>query len=223
MWPDNASLNAGHTVTHPCFKSLCSLEQAVIVEMHDEIAELSNGLFLPHAELTFVEMGERWVIIADYDRYLLSSHGKVVSLRYRKGSRQRLLRVLNPLILPQVALTNYQGIRQMGINRLVAQAFLPPAAEKRLTYLMPKDGKVLNVQVDNLQWIDPREVEDEIVMDYLRRRGEQHPASKLTTKEVVEIRALVAHGTSGQALADTYHVSQPNISLIVNGLSRRTL
>lgn len=223
MWPDTASLHAGQTVTHPCFVSRDFPEQAVIIEMRGEIAELSNGLFISQAELTFIETGEQWKVIDDYDSYLISSHGKVVSLFYRRQSRQRLLKVLSPLLHPQVAISNCTGIRQIGINRLVAKTFLPPPAEKRMTFIIPKDGNPLNVQVNNLQWVDQRETEDELVLDYLHRRGEQHIFSKLTTKEVLEVRALVAQGVAKQVVANSYQVSRPTISLIARGLSRRTL
>jgi hypothetical protein len=222
MWSGNYSLRAGHTVTHPCFVDLTLPEQAIIVEVRNEIAELSNGLRLSQAELIFIETGEQWVTIADYDRYLLSSHGKVISLLYQNTNRQRLLKVLHPSFYPQVSLSNRAGIRQVGISRLVAQAFLPPPSEKRLTHVIPKDGNPLNLRVDNLQWADLREMEDEFVMDYLRRRGEQHHLSKLTTKDVTEVRALVAQGATRKAVAEAYDVSRPTISLIVSGLARRT-
>jgi hypothetical protein len=215
-------LRAGHTITHPCFASLNLPEHAVIVEVRAGIAELTNSLCLSQTELTFVETGERWVTIADYDQYLLSSHGKVINLRYCRTKRERLLKVLNLPLHPRVSLRNRTGTRQIGINRLVAQAFLPPPAEKRLTHVIPKDGNLLNVQVDNLQWADPRERHDEAVMKYLYRRGEQHHLCKLTTEEVVAVRLLVAQGIKRQAVADTYGVSQQAISLIANGLSRCT-
>jgi hypothetical protein len=215
-------LRAGHTIAHPCFASLSLPEHAVIVEVRAGIAELTNGLCLPQTELTFIETGERWAPIADYDHYLLSSHGKVVSLHYFRTNRQRLLKVLNLPFHPRVSLSNRAGTRQIGLNRLVAQAFLPPSAEKRLTHVIPKDGNLLNVQVDNLQWADPREKHDEAVMKYLYRRGEQHHLCKLTTAEVVAVRLLVAQGSTRQTVADTYGVSQQAISLIANGLSRCT-
>lgn len=222
MQLDNLPLRAGQTVTHPSFARQQLPEQAVILEVHaSRLVELSNGLRLPQQGLLRVETGERWLPIADYDRYLLSSHGKVISLFYHHSNRQRLLKVLAPTSYPKVTLTNETGSCQFSISRLVAQTFLPAPAEARLRYVMPKDGNPLNVQVSNLQWVDPSETQDEAVVHYLRRRGERHAHSKLTTKEVARIRELVAQGATRQAVADLFDVSRPTISLIVKGLARR--
>jgi predicted XRE-type DNA-binding protein len=222
MKTNKSLFRAGHTVTHPSFEGQQLPAQAVILEVHaSQLAELSNGLRLPLQEMRRVETGEQWVPIAGYDRYLLSSQGKVVSLFYHQANRQRLLKVLGPSRYPKVTLTNETGSRQKGISRLVAQAFLPPPAEERLQHVMPKDGNPLNVQVGNLQWVDPYETQDEVVVHYLRRRGERHANSKLTTQEVVQIRELVAQGATRQAVADKFEVSRPTVSQIVSGLIRR--
>ncbi|MGI4742441.1 MAG: helix-turn-helix domain-containing protein [Janthinobacterium lividum] len=213
---------AGHTVIHASFVGLQLPEQAVILELHvSGLAELNNGLYLPERELHLVNTGEQWAIIAGYDRYLLSSHGKVVSLFYHRTDRQRLLKVLRPTIYPGVTLVNEKGPRQVGLNRLVAQAFLPPPAEVRLRQVLPKDGNHLNVRVDNLYWADPSEVEDEAVVQYLRRRGERHYFSKLTAAEVAQARELVAQGATRQAVATKFGVSRPTISTLVSGATRR--
>ncbi|MGI4742851.1 MAG: helix-turn-helix domain-containing protein [Janthinobacterium lividum] len=167
------------------------------------------------------ETGEQWVLIADFNRYLLSSHGKVVSLFYHRTDRQRLLKVLRPTLYPAVTLVNEKGPRQVGLNRLVAQAFLPAPTEARLRQVLPKDGNHLNVRVDNLYWADPSELEEEAVVHYLRRRGERHHFSKLTTVEVAQVRELVAQGATRQAVANLFGVSRPTISTIISGTTRR--
>lgn len=215
-------IRAGHTVTHPSFIGLQLPEQAAILELHASgLAELSNGLRLPSQELVRFETGEQWVLIADFNRYLLSSHGKVVSLFYHRTDRQRLLKVLRPTLYPAVTLVNEKGPRQVGLNRLVAQAFLPAPTEARLRQVLPKDGNHLNVRVDNLYWADPSELEEEAVVHYLRRRGERHHFSKLTTVEVAQVRELVAQGATRQAVANLFGVSRPTISTIISGTTRR--
>jgi hypothetical protein len=222
MQIDKVLCRAGHTVTHPSFAGQQLQAQVIILEVHaSKLAELSNGLRLPQRELVRVETGEQWVPIAHYNRYILSSHGKVVSLFYHGANRQRLLKVLAPTSYPKVTLTNELGNRQISLSRLVAQAFLPGPAEVRLQHVMPKDGNPLNVQVGNLQWVDPYETQDEVVVHYLRRRGERHAQSKLTTKDVAQIRELVAWGATRQAVAEMFAVSRPTISQIVSGLARR--
>lgn len=222
MQIDKPALRAGYTVTHPSFAGRHLPEHAVILEVHTTgLAELSNSLYLPTTELVYVETGEQWATIAAYDRYLLSSHGKVVSLYYHRTSRQRLLKVVRPTFYPGVSLVNETGTHQVGLNRLVAQAFLPPPADARLRHVLPKDGNNLNVRVDNLQWGDLYETEDEAVVHYLRRRGERHHFSKLSSEQVVQIRELVAQGATRQAVADRFGVSRPTISYIISGATRR--
>jgi hypothetical protein len=222
MQSDKPALRAGDTVTHPSFTGRHLPEQAVIVEVYaSKLTELSNGLRLPLQELLRVETGEQWAVVAEYDRYLLSSQGKVVSLSYSGGNRQRLLKVVSSSTYPKVSLTNETNTRQLSLSRLVAQAFLPPPVEARLRHVLPKDGNPLNLHVDNLHWADRADTQDEVVVQYLYRRGERHSHSKLTTQEVVKIRELVAQGATHQAVADMFEVSRPTISYIVRGLTRR--
>jgi predicted XRE-type DNA-binding protein len=222
MQLDKLVLRAGDTVTHPSFAGGYLPEQAVIVEVYaSQLAELSNGLRLPQRELLRVETGERWATVAEYERYSLSSQGKVVSLAYQGGQRERLLKVLAPTTRPMVALTNEQGSRQLRLSRLVAQTFLPPPPDARQRSVLPKDGNPLNVHVENLHWADRADMQDEVMVHYLYRRGERHAQSKLTTQEVARIRELVAQGATKQAVAVLFEVSRPTISSIVRGLTRR--
>lgn len=213
---------AGQTVTHPSFASRQLPAQAIVLEVHaSRLVELNNGLRLPQRGLLAVDTGEQWRPIADYDRYLLSSHGKVVSLFFCRANRQRLLKVLAPTRYPKVTLTNEAGNCQFSVSRLVAQTFLPAPEEARMRHVMPIDGNPLNTQVDNLRWVDPYETQDEAVVHYLRRRGERHAHSKLTTQEVAQIRELVAQGATRQAVADKFCVSRPTVSLIISGHARQ--
>jgi predicted XRE-type DNA-binding protein len=217
------SLRAGATVTHPRFVLEGRPACAVVVEVWPgDLAELDNGHYLPARELASVATGERWAPVTGYDgRYLVSSHGKVVSTAYHRATRTRLLRFLAPTRYPAVALSNAAGVTRVGINRLVAQHFLLPPAEARLTVVLPRDGNHLNLHVDNLQWVDPREAEDEDVAPRLHPRGERHRNSRLTSAQVVEVRQLAAQGNAQQAIADQFGVSRPAISYIVNGQTRR--
>jgi hypothetical protein len=219
------SLRAGDTVTLAGGAAAASPWQVVIVEVHPSgLAELDNGAYLSLPELQRVETGECWCAIKAYeDRYRLSSHGRVVSLHYHNTSRQRLLKVLGGQRYPSVSLGNGLSTRQVGLNRLVAQHFLPPPAEKRFRILMPKDGNHLNVQADNLQWVDKQEMLDATVLHYLHCCGERHPRHKLSTTDVGHIRGLLAQGISHQVVAERFGVSRPAISQIASGRSRRSV
>lgn len=216
-------LRAGDTVTHSSFAPAGLSAHAVVAEVWpDGWAELDNGHRLPVHALVPVTTGELWLPIAAYEgRYLLSSHGQVLSTCYRRTARTRLLRVLAPRRYPSVALSNAKGLTQIGINRLVAQHFLPPPAEARLTFVLPRDGNHLNLRAENLQWVDPCEAGDADVAARLHPRGERHHNSRLTTIQVAEVRRLATLGITCQTLANGYGVSRPAISQIVNHHTRR--
>lgn len=194
---------------------------AVVEVLPDGFVELDTGQALPLAALVLQETDEAWKPIIGYgDRYLISSHGKVVSTWYRKSPRMRLLRVLRPHYYPVVSLYNEAGPTQVGVNRLVAQHFLPPPPPGH-THVLPKDGNPLNLHADNLSWADPHDGTDALVAQRLYRSGERHHASRLTTAQVAQVRALAAQGESYQHLAEQFGVSRPTISEMVRGLMRR--
>lgn len=57
-----------------------------------------------------------------------------------------------------------------------------------------------------------------------RLRGEQHPRRKLTTEDVLTIRASYSPGTTRMAdLAKCHRVSKQTVSLILNGKTWRHL
>jgi hypothetical protein len=119
-----------------------------------------------------------------------------------------------------VALSNEGIITRIGLNRLVAQYFLPPA-RACCTSVLPRDGNHLNLRAENLEWVDPREAEDAKVAPRLHPVGSTHPNSWLTTAQVEEVRVLAAQGMTCQALAHRFGVSRPAISYIVNHRTRR--
>ncbi|WP_354581063.1 hypothetical protein [Hymenobacter sp. UYP22] len=112
---------------------------------------------------------------------------------------------------------------QTGLNQLVAQHFLPAPAEGRLRHLLPKDGNHLNVRADNLQWADRGEMDDLVVLQRFHACGVRNAHSKLTPELVREIRHLASQGHSNQQLATQYGVSRPAISLLVRGITWRTV
>jgi hypothetical protein len=216
------AVRAGATVTHPTFNTH-ELPGAVVVEVWaNGLAELDDGSALPAADLVPVATDEAWVCIAGYGGgYWLSSHGKVVSTNYKRGGRVRLLQVLAPAVYPSVALRGDGRTVQVGLNRLVAQHFLPPPAEARLTHVLPKDNNALNLRADNLYWADLHETTDPVAAERLHPSGEGHARHRLTTAQVAQVHQLIAAGVSKQAVANQMGVSRPMISYIVNGLARR--
>ena len=217
------TLRAGDTVITLAAARAGLPEYAVVVEaITDGAVELDNGQVQLASSLVRVDTGEQWLPIAGFaDRYLISSHGKVVSLQFKRTRRARLLRPSSASRYPAVTLYAETTIVQAGLNRLVAQHFLPPPADARQTFVVPLDGNHLNLRVDNLQWVYPSEVKDEATKVYLYRPGELHHRSRLSKAEVAQVRHLAAHGTTQKELAERFSMSRAGISLIVNHHTRR--
>ncbi|GAA3990611.1 NUMOD4 domain-containing protein [Hymenobacter antarcticus] len=217
------ALRAGDTVTIPGFARTGLSEYAVVVEvMTDGAIELDNGQVLLANALVPVATSEVWLPVAGFaDRYRVSSYGKVVSLRYKRTTRVRLMRMSGASRYPSVTLCNEATIIQVGLNRLVAQHFLAPPADARQTFVLPRDGNHLNLRVDNLQWVYPYKAADEAMAAYLYHVGERHHNSRLSTAEVAQVRHLAAQGTTQKTIAQRFNVSRPAISLIVNRHTRR--
>jgi hypothetical protein len=224
MYPPLPELRAGDTVTNPDFARAGLSDYAVVVEvLRDGAIELDNGQVLLANTLVPVATGELWLPVAGFaDRYRVSSHGKVVSLHYMRTTRIRLLRLLGPKRYPSVTLCCEATITQVGLNRLVAQHFLPAPADARQTFVLPRDGNHLNLRVDNLQWVYPSDVADEAMTAYMYRPGELHHKSRLSTAEVAQVRHLAAQGTTQKVIAKQFNMSRPAISLIVNWHTRRS-
>ena len=49
--------------------------------------------------------------------------------------------------------------------------------------------------------------------------GEAHPNSKITERDVLKIRALVAGGATQTEVASIFGLTQPNVSMIVHGVT----
>jgi hypothetical protein len=225
MFADSHAIHAGGTVAHPRFAQLAMPVHAVVVEVlnikNTPHAELDNGLCLPLLELQPVATGEQWAAIAGYEYYQLSSHGKVVSLCYRGQARQRLLKVLNASRYPEIRLGNRGIFLRIGLNRLVAQTFLPPPAAESLDVVIPKDGNRLNVCAHNLQWVSLGETADRATWRYLRGYRTRAPHCKLQAADIAQIRLLATQGVAQQAIASKFGVSRPTISVLLSGTGPR--
>lgn len=222
---DSPAIQAGHTVTHPRFAQLALPAHAVVVEIftvkNTRQAELNNGHLLPLAELQPVATGEQWAAIAGYEHYLISSHGKVVSLCYKSQPRQRMLKPLSAGRYPEIRLGNRGTFLRIGINRLVAQTFLPIPADESLTVVIPKDGNRLNVCASNLQWVSFSETTDKTTWRYLRGYRTRTHHCKLQAADIAQIRLLAAQGLAQQAIANKFGVSRPTISVLLSGTTQR--
>lgn len=107
------------------------------------------------------------------------------------------------------------------VHRLVAAAFIPNPANK--PEVNHKDGNKTYNSVSNLEWVTKSENELHCihVLGKLVPKGENHSSTKLTFKQVCEIRRkYIPREYSTRKLASEYNVSNSRIVHIVNNKAR---
>lgn len=108
------------------------------------------------------------------------------------------------------------------VHRLVAIAFVEnPDGKREVNHI---DGNKRNNHASNLEWVTPSENHIHALKTGLRKHGEDCSYSKLTEKDVAEIRATCVPGVSGlscTAMAKKYHVNDAVIWCIMNNRTWR--
>jgi len=164
---------------------------------------------------------EEWKPIAGYEgRYDVSSHGRVRSWIRRVGSRVEFLD--KPVLKAQQSTGLGGRYRNVGlyagngrqvtpcVHQLVAEAFLgpkPPGHE-----VAHDDGDGHHNWVENIEWKTPKDNHADKLRHGTQTRGENHSAAKLTSEDVVAIRAI--SGVGLKEIAIQFGVSLSNIWLI---------
>ena len=164
-------------------------------------------------------MNEVWKDIPDFGgKYQVSNLGKVRSVdrwsthgRWGNGAK----RFLKGRMLSQsVASTGYYvvGFRGKGnmnkreVHSLVALAFLGPRPAKN--HVHHKNENKLDNRVSNLEYkLNGKHASE-------HNRGSKAANSKLTEKDVIKIRELLAKGVTQVELSAHYGVAQAHISTI---------
>ena len=95
--------------------------------------------------------GEEWRPIEGYDRYLVSSLGRVKSLKHANA------RILTPFMnnkgYDRVCLSRFGESKHFLVSRLVAQAFCPNPDPEICNTVDHIDGDTSNNRADNLRWL----------------------------------------------------------------------
>lgn len=96
--------------------------------------------------------------------------------------------------------------KKYPVHRLIASAFCE-GFDPSIT-VNHIDGNKLNNQSENLEWITTSEnTSHQWRIGLVNLRGENHPNSKLTTRQVNELRTRVKNGERVSLLAEEFSVS----------------
>lgn len=147
--------------------------------------------------------------------------------RFEVSNRGRVRNIHSGTILKPFIACGYRTIRiyikdnkekNFSIHRLVAVTFIPnPENKPQVNHI---DGIKTNNNVENLEWVTPKENADHAFRTGLRTAiGSKHPNSKLTEAIVEEIKRDYVRGSKqfgARSLARKYGVNQKAIYSIIH-------
>lgn len=154
---------------------------------------------------------EIWKDVAGYEgHYKVSSLGNVLSVR---TNNLRKFNTVGAGYL-QVSLC-LDGVKtNFYVHRLVANAFCDNPLS--LTQVNHKNGTKADNNNLNLEWCDAQHNKIHSVEVLKVGIGQARSQSKLTDKQVIEIRKLSKQGTSGKHLSKMFSVGATTISDVIN-------
>jgi hypothetical protein len=166
---------------------------------------------------------EQWRDVIGYEGlYQVSDLGRVKSLRKKVKSKQNSFCYKRERILKQyfykgylrACLTHACKKETLSIHRLVAIAFIPNPENKNS--VNHKNTTKNDNFISNLEWNTQKENVNHAYENNLvpLMQGERHGASKLTEKDVLEIRSLKGI-VSGVELSKRYDISTSVICAIL--------
>lgn len=169
---------------------------------------------------------EVWLPVAGYaGLYEVSNRGRVKSLSRIKmvgignRCRQRVSEIIRKqTATPQgylfVLLCKNSRKKMHLVHRLVARAFVPnPQSMPQVNH---RDGIKSNNRPSNLEWVTSKLNHRHAHRIGLGLKGSRVGTSKLTEKEVIDIRLSRGLGDSIQEIADRTGISKTNLYSICN-------
>lgn len=155
-------------------------------------------------------MMEEWRTIPDFPDYEASSLGRV----RRAGVNYILTPANHSEGYLQVTLMRNGKRSTVRVHQVICRTFHGPEPFPKAMALH-KNHKKTDCREDNLYWGSQRQNIDDNIRDGINCRGERVGTSKLTAKEVIEIRRRAALGESGRSLAKEFGIKQPTASDII--------
>ena len=168
----------------------------------------------------FIRIGKRVVCTKTTLKFIVYNTGEIYSINGKKKNYY-----LDKDGYPYIQCKVGKIRRNHKIHRLVAKIFIPNPDNK--SEVNHKDGDKANFHINNLEWVTKSEnMKHAIKLKLLTNctlKGENHNTSKLTFKQVLEIRKrYLAGDISMKSLAYNFKCSVGSISDIVNNKKRIT-
>ena len=166
---------------------------------------------------------EFWKDIIGYEgHYQISNLGRVKSLEREiaRGGRDHLIKerflktAINPSGYYIIVLALDNNHKTMTIHRLLARHFIQNPNNKRCVNHI--NGIKTDNSLENLEWCTHSENTKHAFSTNLKKpsMGEENGSSKLTNKQVLEIKNLLKNNIKGIDIAKMFSVSTSTISYI---------
>lgn len=160
--------------------------------------------------------------IRDFPNYSITNDGIVFTKRRPKVAGGVLKSYLYPSGYFGVRLSKNGKHYNKTIHRLVLEAFVEPCPPRMQCRHL--DGNKQNNSLENLCWGTASENQQDRVRHSTDGNGEKNFASKLTEKDVKEIRRIYkTKYVSQRKLAKKFGISQTQIGRIINDTSWKYL
>lgn len=176
----------------------------------------------PSGAARFIMEQEIWKDIPDYEGiYQVSNLGSIRSLvRIDRKGRKRGGKFMQPVKTndgyTQVTLYKNSLGKNIFIHRIVGAAFVLNPSNK--PFINHKNSNREDNRSFNLEWITTSENNRHAYRNGLRKitRGDSHYASKLTSKQVLEIRSkYIPHEYSLSKISVEYNISYGAVQAII--------
>lgn len=162
----------------------------------------------------------RWKVIPSQPAHEASDTGLVRSIRTGKVRKNQPHRTgILMLVFSRKGAEQAKKHVARKIHHLVLEAFVGPCPEGMQCRHL--DGNKENNHLSNLAWGTPIENAADKLRHGTSLDGERNHQTRLTTKQVKEIRIRRASGERLRTIAQDYGVSLPTISEIANHNARR--